>query len=250
MAKQFEYHVKIDMKRQRLTLGAQLGSGTFGSVYKASEAKGIRGALCVKIPHNLEARGKGGVSGSLRKEIDCLKYIHSAKNQEDFKEEQGSIIKPIMTEVKLFQNEQVLVTQCYTLTLHDLLFYNKHAVSELQWIHFFKRLLKAVNFLHHRGIYHRDLKPSNIMVDIKETEGNMKYNPVIIDFGFVNEPVGPTGTPGFVAPEVLGTGPPPNPLPQQTMLDTFALGVILYVIKHKKFLPRFDKFPECYKKRV
>ena len=32
----------------------------------------------------------------------------------------------------------------------------------------------------------------------------MKYSPIIIDFGFVNTQVGQSGTPGFVAPEVLG----------------------------------------------
>ena len=137
----------------------------------------------------------------------------------------------------------MLITKCYPVTLHDLLLNSKHKVSDRQWVHFFERLLRAVNFLHHRGVFHRDLKPANIMVDIKEVEGNTKYNPVIIDFGLANSPVGPTGTPGFVAPEVLGTGPPANPPPDQAMLDTFALGAILYVVKYRKSLPRFDRKP-------
>ena len=125
----------------------------------------------------------------------------------------------------------MLITKGYPYSLFDLIHSGKHAVSEMQWIHFFKRLLKAVNFLHQKGLFHRDLKPKNIMVDVNEQEGNRKYSPAIIDFGFVNKPVGPTGTPGFMAPEVLGTEFSTNPQPQQAMLDTFALGAILYEIK-------------------
>jgi len=125
----------------------------------------------------------------------------------------------------------VLITKCYPYTLFDLIHSGKHAVSEMQWIHFFKRLLQAVNFLHQKCLFHRDLKPENIIVDVNEQEGNRKYSPVIIDFGFVNKSVGPSGTPGFMAPEVLGPDLATNPQPQQAMLDTFALGAILYEIK-------------------
>ena len=53
-ARQFEWHLRLDMRRQGLNLKALLASGSFGSVYKATKVKGIRGACCVKIPLNLE----------------------------------------------------------------------------------------------------------------------------------------------------------------------------------------------------
>ena len=57
--------------------------------------------------------------------------------------------------------------------------------------------------MHHAGFCHRDLKPSNILVD-----GDMRVH--IIDFGIAesissfifNKQQQPTGTYGFMAPEV------------------------------------------------
>ena len=202
-AEQFDFHLRFDMNKQGLKLGAQLGRGTYGTAYKATRINSGKGTVCVKIPLNLELRGKDVVSGSLKKEIRCLQYLHSKGNQKDFRVELDSIVEPIMTEVKLFQNEPVLVTKCYSFTLLDLIYNEKADVSDMQWSHFFRCLLRAVSFLHRKGVYHRDLKPDNIMVEEKKAAGNGRYCPVIIDFGFVNTPAGPLGTPGYLAPEAF-----------------------------------------------
>ena len=78
----------------------------------------------------------------------------------------------------------------------------------------------------------------------------MKYSPVIIDFGFINMPVSRGGTPGFMAPEVFNANPAIKATPTMGMMDTFALGCILYQIKHKDWLPRFDRKPQEFKKEV
>lgn len=88
------------------------------------------------------------------------------------------------------------------------------------------------------------------MVDVKEGEGNMKFSPIIIDFGFTNTQVGPSGTPGYVAPEVLGAKLTKSTTPTKAMMDTFALGSILYQVKHRYQLPAFDKRPEEFKERI
>lgn len=47
--------------------------------------------------------------------------------------------------------------------------------------YFIYKLVKAIGFLHERGISHRDIKPENIMICIKD------FEPKIIDFGICDE---------------------------------------------------------------
>ena len=112
-----------------------------------------------------------------------------------------------MLEVKLFSNEPVLVTKCYDGNLHEVNISKKVDISDLQWRHFFKRLFQAVKFLHSMGLVHRDLKPGNIMVEVRDVPEDEKFNPVIIDFGFVNESFGPLGTPGYMPSEAFEEKP-------------------------------------------
>ena len=98
-------------------MGARIGNGSYGTTFKATGTKSVKGTLCVKIPINLELRGKDVVSGSLKTEIERLVSLHSPENQKDFRGELDSIVEPIMKEVLLFENEPVLVTKYYPFTL-------------------------------------------------------------------------------------------------------------------------------------
>ena len=68
------------------------------------------------------------------------------------------------------------------------------------------RLAQGVAAIHGAGVLHRDLKPGNVMV--------LKGSPKIIDFGIAQEAVAEqvtqpgmlTGTPGYVAPELIDGG--------------------------------------------
>ncbi len=60
------------------------------------------------------------------------------------------------------------------------------------------QLLRALHYLHRRGIRHRDLKPSNVMV----ADGRVR----VLDFGLALEHGDrhhPAGTYGYIAPEIL-----------------------------------------------
>jgi serine/threonine protein kinase len=94
----------------------------------------------------------------------------------------------------------------------------------------FTALVKAVAYIHRRGVIHRDLKPNNILLDKEGNSGEVYVR--LIDFGIASiqgmEASPPltmagteVGTVAYMAPERLsGIAAPSN--------DIFSLGVILY----------------------
>ena len=106
----------------------------------------------------------------------------------------------------------------------------------------FTALVKAVAYLHKRGVIHRDLKPSNILLD-REEDSNRIYVR-LIDFGIAtlqglpaSAPLTMTGheigTVAYMAPERLdGIAALSN--------DIYSLGVILYQMITRQ-LPKADE---------
>jgi len=102
-------------------------------------------------------------------------------------------------------------------------------IPEQETWQLFKQVLSAVNYCHNAGIIHRDLKHNNIMIN---KEGKIK----LIDFGTSNflsdGKLAETfcGTPRYAAPEMM--------LGQKydgTLIDTWSLGVIFYMMLTAKF---------------
>ncbi len=84
------------------------------------------------------------------------------------------------------------------------------------------QLADVVSFLHSTGRVHRDIKATNILV---RPDGRL----VLLDFGVglnlsrpINELKGPTGTPRYIAPELLQD----EPASQES--DAYSIGVLLY----------------------
>ncbi len=96
----------------------------------------------------------------------------------------------------------------------------------------FRQLLRAMAFVHSRGLLHCDLKPANILL-------NRANEPVIADFGQAqraSSTAAALGTFFFMAPE-QATRQPRNP---STQADVYALGAILYTMIVGK-PPRHDE---------
>ncbi len=101
-----------------------------------------------------------------------------------------------------------------------------HACNQAQRIDLFLQLCQGIAYAHEKGIIHCDIKPNNVLV----TEVNESAVVKIIDFGvsqfqdLKSDEYSISGTPSYLAPEVLNSKTKPL---ADTRRDIFAMGVLL-----------------------
>ena len=184
----------------------EIGSGSFGKVYKVEHLKFTERVFAMKM---IKKRSSDDVS-LIEQEINSLKRL-----------DHPNIMK-VLEFYQDAQNYYLILEYCEGQELFDYLI-NKGTFNEKNACFIMKQLLSSVSHAHKHNIVHRDLKPENIM--IQGSDLNIK----IIDWGFATifnsqETLKDNyGTAFYVAPEVL--------LKRYTeKCDIWSCGVILYIM--------------------
>ena len=137
-----------------------------------------------------------------------------------------NVIKILETVV--YENELLLVMELYPKDLFDGIVDND--VKEYMVRPVFDKILDAVIYIHHRGIYHRDIKPENFLI-----KGSIIPNPVLIDFDGSTEYKTSSGhetvgTPLYMSPEIFAKKPGVT----WESNDIWSLGILLIVMLEKR----------------
>jgi serine/threonine-protein kinase len=114
---------------------------------------------------------------------------------------------------------------------------NEDPFSREEMLKFMVMLVRALHYVHQRGILHGDVKPANVMITAQGT-------PKVMDFGVARRSLPGKPATWSLAGECLVYGTPPYLAPEQlsadeidVRADVFSLGVIAYewLAKRKPF---------------
>lgn len=192
----------------------QLGKGHYAVVFKGLN-KATKAPVAVKRIQRKLARDQ-----TLKTEVDALYKVSGHKN--------------------IVQMHDVFYDNKYVVVIMELLaggelferIVNSGAYSERDASKHIRKIASALAFMHEKGIVHRDLKPENLVLVSKDPNSEIK----ISDFGLSkimkeDQATMQTvcGTRAYSAPEV-GFGGPPRSGKYTAKVDSWSLGVILYVI--------------------
>jgi len=203
----------------------RLGQGGFGKVYLliSRDDKRRWAAKYQKQPNEKQRHEiREEVKKLLRVQHDKEKYVMAFHSYFE-KREHTLLVTEYLAGGELFKK---IAQRSFRLTEQKVVVY-------------VKQIIKALNFVHSRGIVHLDIKPQNIMLKAED-----KDTIKLIDFGLAKKlernstvKVGFAGTIGFMAPEVLKCT---HAAPQT---DFFSLGVVAYMLLsggHEPFWKKDD----------
>jgi serine/threonine protein kinase len=193
--------------------GKTLGSGTYAIVKEAVHIKTGEYYACKVINKKLME----GREYMVRNEIAVLKKISSGH-------------KNIVTLHDYFETAHNLYL-CFDLCTGGELFDRicaKGNYYEGDAADLVRTILRAVKYIHDRGVVHRDLKPENLLFRTKAEDADI----MIADFGLsrvmdqdkLTVLTEVCGTPGYMAPEIFKKTGHSKPV------DIWAIGVITYFL--------------------
>ena len=203
----------------RFTVSKIIGAGAFANVYEAAEKKsaklyGVKGFNKTY----LEQESKGKLS--LWNEISLLRSI-----------DHPNLLK--LHEVHETKNSVYLVFDLYAGgELAKIVDGNKRPLKEQEIVSIAEALLLGINYLASKDMVHRDIKPNNII--LKRNLDIRTEDVVLVDFGLSAKAFQSDllykrcGTPGYIAPEIIGAKNVDNGFTLDPKSDVYSVGLILY----------------------
>src|SRR5262245_18996971 len=193
----------------RFVLLQEVGSGRFGSVWKAHDTQ-LQRNVAVKIPRQRDLD---------QQETEL--FLRDARAAAQLKHPRIASVHEVGR-----QNDTVYIVTDFIdgANLHEWLTIRRPAPFEAAELMI--KVADAVHHAHDAGVVHRDLKPSNIMMD-------RRGEPHVIDFGLARREIGEMtitvegqvlGTPAYMSPEqARGEGHRAD-----RRSDPYSLGVVLF----------------------
>ncbi len=210
------------------SIGKQLGSGTYGTVY-ASTMYGHNKTVAVK---RLFVEKQNNFSFSLREMDVALKLKHPSILSISSIYMPGSDVLWPRCENDNFRDDDIAFI--FEMAKGDLYHMMKSIrITETIGKNIIVQLLLALEYMHANGYIHRDIKPSNIL--------HFENNTVkICDFGlckkyFTNDKHTGVGSPLYKAPETLIE----NPV-YDYLIDIWSIGCVIHYLFSHKIVPVCD----------
>ena len=195
------------MNRNRFDFLHIIGKGGFGKVWKVVDKK-------YKISYALKEMSKVKVID--KKSINSIKYERELLSR---------LHHPLIVNLHYaFQDFENLYLILDLLPGGDLRFHitrhKKRFFNESQTKFFICCIILALKYIHSNKIIHRDIKPENLVFDLKGFLHVTDFG--IAKFFSANNSKETSGTPGYMAPEVM------KGKNHTYAVDYFAVGVIAY----------------------
>jgi calcium-dependent protein kinase len=195
--------------RKKYEVISVLGSGAFGKVrlYVDKQCKDMKYAIKTLKKENISQDLLNCITSEV-KILSELDHPNIVKYYEAYEDE--SFIHIVM---EYLQGED----------LYKLINKRKHNFKEPDVAEILTYLLKALSFIHNKGLVHRDIKPQNILFSIPGDYKTLK----LIDFGLstseTNKLKQRVGSPYYMAPEIINGR-------FSSKTDLWSVGVILFVM--------------------